>query len=247
MGKVWILWVGIIALAITVGLYILWNPPNESFSTPASFSGWKRLDRATLVFRGSIGNGSFQKMKSMLDDQVRTLIITSPGGEVEPAIRMGELVLAHNLDVVAERYCLSSCANYIFLAGKHKFIRNGIVGFHGDITYSINQAGGLKRKVEQEAQRVGLSKEKQKEFEGMIRKTIDLERSFLEKIGVPQRFFAFTGNILLGKQGKDQVYSFVLPKKETFKKYGITDIQGHQSMEWKGKVEEQYGIKLLLH
>ena len=43
------------------------------------------------------------------------------------------------VDVVVDGVCLSSCANYLFTAGRHKTIRNGVVGFHGNTRAATEQ------------------------------------------------------------------------------------------------------------
>lgn len=67
------------------------------------------------------------------EQPVERLVITSNGGEVEAGIALGEWVFEHQLDVEIESYCLSSCANYVFPAGRNKFIREGaVVAWHGN-------------------------------------------------------------------------------------------------------------------
>ena len=45
---------------------------------------------------------------------------------------IGEWVFDHDIDVIVEELCFSSCANYIFTAGNNKTIEaEAIVGWHG--------------------------------------------------------------------------------------------------------------------
>lgn len=246
--KVWfmiLLIIGLVFVGHLIGALLVDNfMPGKT--TPISSGPWTRLDEKTLAFRGPILPGSYEEMKDMLDAQVRTLVVTSVGGEVEPAIRMGKLIWERKLNVVVQHYCLSSCANYLFLAGYKKIIKEGIVGFHGNITYSILQAGGPQAKAKEEAQKYGLSKEQQESFEKMIRKVMEMEQEFLDMIGVPQDFFSFTASILAERSQEDhRIYAFVLPTVDIFAKYGIT-VQGSQSMKWKKKVEQELGVNLLI-
>lgn len=62
----------------------------------------------------------------------RTLLITSGGGSIEAGLDLAEWILEEGLDVEVGGYCLSSCANYVFLAGDRKKLREGSVVFwHG--------------------------------------------------------------------------------------------------------------------
>ena len=64
---------------------------------------------------------------------IRVLEITSDGGEVEAAILLGSWIFENQIDVSVTDYCLSSCANYVFSAGRKKIIQPGaIVAWHGN-------------------------------------------------------------------------------------------------------------------
>lgn len=213
-----------------------------SFAIPNSLTGWERLDETTLAYKGPIRDGTAEEMASMVDDDVTTLVITSRGGRVSSGVRMGELVIEHDLDVIVERYCLSSCANYVFLASESKIIRKGVVGFHGNITHSIRQAGGPEARAEEMASQTPRSKE---ELASWLSQRIEMEQSLIRRIGVPQDFYAMTASMLTeANQGSDAAYDFLLPSMETFAEYGITDIQGQQSEKWKRQAEERLGVKM---
>ncbi len=64
---------------------------------------------------------------------VRVLAINSVGGEIGKGIDLGQIVLRNGLDVhVTGSMCTSSCANYVFTAGRHKVIEPGaVVVWHG--------------------------------------------------------------------------------------------------------------------
>jgi len=64
--------------------------------------------------------------------RLTTLRIRSTGGDVDVGMDLAEWVLDHRLDVVVNDYCLSSCANYVFPAGRRKIIApGGVVAWHG--------------------------------------------------------------------------------------------------------------------
>ena len=56
---------------------------------------------------------------------------------------IGEWVFDHQLDVIVDELCFSSCANYIFTAGKNKIIgKDAIVGWHGSEQQDLFIAAG---------------------------------------------------------------------------------------------------------
>ena len=66
------------------------------------------------------------------EDDIKTVLIDSGGGPVFEGMKLGEWMFDHGVDVVVENRCISSCANYVFTAGRNKTIEaDSIVGWHG--------------------------------------------------------------------------------------------------------------------
>jgi hypothetical protein len=93
-----------------------------------------------IVFRGRIDDAAATTFLQLLQDPgVRRLVITSPGGLVVPALDMAEALYARGLDVEVPEACLSSCANYVFLAGRQKLLGGpAAVGWHGNMTHVLH-------------------------------------------------------------------------------------------------------------
>lgn len=89
----------------------------------------------TLTYRGALMKDGVDKVEKYLADysSVSILAIESQGGEVAEGMRLGDLVLARGMDVrVIGSICASSCANYVFVSGKRKFVEPGaLVLWHG--------------------------------------------------------------------------------------------------------------------
>lgn len=105
-----------------------------SFSAPAFSSDIKSIepDESTLTLKGEINKNLFDYYKSKISKKIKKVVVTSLGGDIKYGIYIGNDIFDRKLDVIVRDYCLSSCANYIFLAGKNKIIENNsIVGFHG--------------------------------------------------------------------------------------------------------------------
>lgn len=63
----------------------------------------------------------------------RKLIITSEGGRGRASILIALLIQQNDLEVEIGRFCLSSCAEFIFPStAKISYSRNSIIGFHGN-------------------------------------------------------------------------------------------------------------------
>src|ERR1700733_1258534 len=86
-----------------------------------------------LCMRGSFWIDSPAKIREIRNPtSVRTLLINSDGGWTEPAIQLAKLAELNHWLVVVKHFCLSSCANYIFLSRADKIVLpNSIVGWHG--------------------------------------------------------------------------------------------------------------------
>ena len=93
----------------------------------------------TAVYSGDITRENNRLFLLSVEAQpVSSLEISSGGGEVDAAIELGYWIHAHDIDVVVTDYCLSSCANYIFPAGKEKIIRQGaVVAWHGNYRHLL--------------------------------------------------------------------------------------------------------------
>ena len=92
-----------------------------------------------IVFEGRIDARSGAAFVQLAQEPgVTRVVITSNGGLVAPALDMGDAVHAHHLDVEVPDACLSSCANYVFPAGRHKILgRPDAVGWHGNMAHVL--------------------------------------------------------------------------------------------------------------
>ena len=132
-------------------------------------------------------------------NQVTELAIASLGGEVYWGIKIGELVHENGWNVRVRGLCFSSCANYVFPAGREKIIEaGGIVGWHGSARQSeffADQQGTSSRQQIADslslALQEGAGSLSREEFEQAIvynialsETRVELERSYYETIGV---------------------------------------------------------------
>jgi hypothetical protein len=89
-------------------------------------------DGTVLCFDGPIPqdlqiDGQLQK----LNDR-GFFVIRSPGGYFPPAMKIADTLLEKDVTVVIRDYCLSACANYIFVATNRTYVlKNSVVAWHG--------------------------------------------------------------------------------------------------------------------
>jgi hypothetical protein len=142
--------------------------------------------RGVVIYDGPITpERNRQLFEDLANPEVERLVIRSSGGDVEAGIALGHRVFEAELDVEVRDYCLSSCANYVFPAGRRKIIPTGaVVAWHGsyrhlqitdqwrdDIAYRMRELGEDAPTAERRAHR------------DMLR-LVSLEQALFERIGV---------------------------------------------------------------
>jgi hypothetical protein len=86
-----------------------------------------------IKYAGDLTAAGLKAALQVDDEGVRTLMVRSAGGEIGIAMDLGTWVHSRGFDVVVVDYCVSSCANYVFPAGRSKTILpGGVVAWHGD-------------------------------------------------------------------------------------------------------------------
>jgi hypothetical protein len=93
----------------------------------------------SIVFAGRIDASSAAEfLEAARRPGITRLVITSRGGLVAPALDMAAAVYDRGLDVEVPTVCYSSCANYIFPAGRRKVLgRRGAVAWHGNMAHVL--------------------------------------------------------------------------------------------------------------
>ncbi len=131
------------------------------------------------VFEGPITAESVDAFIAGLDEAkpaARWVILDSQGGDVDAALKLAEVLHARSMSVYVRKLCASSCANYLFLAGRSKVIGAGaVVGWHG--SPASEHIDGLE----------SLSAAQRRDFEKMRRALIARERRFLAEVRVDRR------------------------------------------------------------
>jgi len=87
------------------------------------------------VLQGRIMAGDDKVLRDALTDHVDTIVVNSGGGDVIPALKMAALIRARNLRVAVDGACVSSCADYLFIAARRQVVlTHSVVLWHGGVT-----------------------------------------------------------------------------------------------------------------
>lgn len=192
---------------------------------PVTAGTWKKEGVARIRFRGPIESGEFERFRQVFSETTEEIIVSSRGGVTGEALKIAEVLASRPVKIVVENVCLSSCANYLFVAGGEREIRRGIVGFHGNV-----QACFLGKKREAYIARLksqGLDEASIKKTLAETEEEARIEKTLLDKRGISQEFFEIACSEDKGS-GKGGRFEFWLPKKATFEKYGFKKIVGEQ-------------------
>jgi hypothetical protein len=188
--------------------------------------------------------GLFQLKKSTKDRWITSLTIASTGGEISIGIDFGTWVFDNNLDVIVEKACMSSCANYIFPAGRRKVILPGaVVAWHGSATHRDKSEDQLRSVI------IGRYKELKRPIsEWEINNEVRLYRFYLRDIKEKQEEFykkievdeyvTRIGNVEYGVKG------FFFMPVEDMAKFGIHNVMAPKGYENTNVKELKKGMQV---
>ncbi|MFT4653376.1 MAG: hypothetical protein ACJA0G_001570 [Kangiellaceae bacterium] len=96
-----------------------------------TITGVSRNDTGEIFYSGTIDREKVEKVIALYQPGDR-LLIRSLGGDLHAGMMLGNFINIHKMSVEVVDYCVSSCANYVFLSGNEKILNaNSLVVFHG--------------------------------------------------------------------------------------------------------------------
>jgi hypothetical protein len=232
------------------------DDPNPSTSIPYSSSTLLLIVALALLpqaqadtsptsavhYRGEISAENNRRLFAAIGHRTVTqLIIDSEGGEVEAGIGLGDWVFKRRIDVIVEGRCLSSCANYVFPAGRKKIVLKGaVVAWHGN--YHHLQATGLWR--DDIAARMARTGEDAATSERHVRKQVQhlvrMERDYFRRIGIDQYL------CWVGKMPPYSASNYYTMSAEDMGRYGVRNVQtpaGYDKMNFTRFAEDTVFIR----
>lgn len=175
-----------LALATSLMITSLWAQADSPQELEELLSASAQISRASdeVSFNGFLTPDNTRRLLSELRKGETSLLrITSGGGYIASALDIAEEIMLRKINVEVSSLCASSCANYIFVAGKKKHILPGaVVMWHGgadqkdfrefrECKREVSSFSGAKRKVTDES--ISAS-----------RLTAERERSLYTQLGV---------------------------------------------------------------
>jgi hypothetical protein len=164
-----------------------------------------------LVYRGALSQENNERLFELYDTariKPELLRITSSGGDVNLGMDLGEWVFQRHLDVEVVGYCFSSCANYVFLAGRRKVLNpDSILLWHG---------GSLQKGNEEELVRLG--GEQGKAYFDNWRKRED---AFFKTIHIDQRILTYGQTASHAVRGTAAGYDYSIADMA---KFGVVNV-----------------------
>jgi hypothetical protein len=127
-----------IHILLSVGLMAT-VPDSETCAPPADISVSEA--RNIIRFVGDINDCTVDSLLGALEanPDARVLQIASNGGEVVPAMVAGMTVYQRNMSVQVIGFCISSCAQYVAVAGAEIYVDEyGYLAFHSSATRRLN-------------------------------------------------------------------------------------------------------------
>ena len=146
------------------------------------------IENNTATYTGSIeadlNRSLFQQIAGK---NITRLVITSDGGDVVAGIALGQWVFDNGIDIEVRDYCLSSCANYVFTAGRNKVIHPGaVVAWHGNYNHLL-QTGLWQDDIDYRMQQTGEDRATATQYaRELATRLADMERAFFAHIGVDE-------------------------------------------------------------
>jgi len=183
------------------------------------------IENGELVYTGELVDDANKRLFALYDSlaaKPTVLRIKTRGGVVDRGLDLAYWVHANKLDVKVPDYCLSSCANYVFPAGRRKIVGNGaVIGFHGGISsehFALDDAS--------QAMVDAMTKEQQAGFWASFRSdqqpSLEREQAFFKMIGVRQDLTTHGQLPQFENHVKGVVWTY---SEAGFRYFGVTGIE----------------------
>lgn len=187
------------------------------------------IDGDTIIVEGKIDADLAKSVVIALsqNDNLTTMVISSPGGDARAGLAIGSVVSQAGLDVTVRGICASACAQYVFVAGGNKRVEEGgIIALHSSPS----------------AMKAVLERSPYKAESGVFSDVAEAEVSFYRNLGVNMHFPLVAasqmtpicalriGNEIGGaaeQYGVGWAASAFIPSPAQLRSLGVEDIEGN--------------------
>ncbi|WP_217877010.1 hypothetical protein [Pseudoalteromonas shioyasakiensis] len=179
------------------------------------------LEGDTIYYESSLSkesNDALFKLYVENNKVVDKISIKSKGGEINLGLDLGNFIFDKNLNVEVTSYCLSSCANYVFTAGRIKYVEgDAVIGFHGgasSMEFDMSELDALSDSAREKAK---------EQFNNYLAQAAIREQTFFKKIGVNQRITTYGQDHKYADLEQQNFGGWYYPK-ESLNKLGVQNI-----------------------
>lgn len=219
-----------------------------SLSKPVAANVW--LDGEVIYYKGQItaqNNKQIVQLYQQAKSKPKRLAIQSGGGNIDLGMDLADFVQQKQLDVEVADFCFSSCANYVFIAGKNKWLGdNAILGWHGnaasarwldeDIDAMVKNLEGEKR--QQQWQKLRLH------YDQVILKASQREALLYQKLGVDPSLLTIGLQPELRSVAKQQRYRGWTFNSSILNQLGVKSINPGKD-NWQPKLHPRFKLMII--
>ena len=132
MNRIYVIYAGLCALIGFSGCGPTASESERFFANYPVASTCEQVDNATLRLSGPIDDSMRGCALALLTADIKTVIVTSKGGEVFAGRAIGYKIGEQPRHLIVDKMCLSSCGNYFVPAAAKVTLRRGsVIGLHG--------------------------------------------------------------------------------------------------------------------
>lgn len=195
-------------------IFLIFSLTSCTTTSPNSIVANVFVSGDAVVIRGTITKDAAEKFKQAIGQaRISRILLDTGGGNVEASIEIAYIIHERKLDVEVVKDCFSSCANYLFTAGKNKIIGDhGIVAWHGNANHLLYK------------HKTGQKLLNDSEFE-LSTRLAKLEEEFFKTIGTNQFLCWF------GKLEPFHVRNFYFLSKNDMERFGVRNVRVRSDYE----------------
>lgn len=147
-------------------------------ASQCAWAGWTRSSSSTIRFDGDIGKDSYEEYLEVAKGGFTRVLLNSGGGYPSVALKIAVDIQRHpDVEVDIKGVCLSACASYLAIAGKHLTIEcDSVLAWHGSLGRPEDEARSMRAE--------GIPEGLVTEYGAWLKAFHEEESAFYERAGV---------------------------------------------------------------
>lgn len=111
-----------------------------------AWAGWSRSSSSTIRLEGDIGKDSYEQYIEVAKGGFTKVLLNSSGGYPSVALKIARDIQKHpDVEIDVKGVCISACASYLAIAGKHLNIEcDSVVAWHGGLGRPEDEARAMR-------------------------------------------------------------------------------------------------------